>query len=133
MRPQPRVEAGRAAIAAGVLCGIDVSDGLAQDLGHVCEASNVGAEVMLDSLPVDASLVAAYPGDAIMIAATAGEDYELLLVGPDHVLARTSETLDAPLTIVGRILEAPARVRLLDASGGEVAIDRGGWDHLKQR
>jgi thiamine-monophosphate kinase len=133
MRPLPRTDAGRAAVMAGVRCAIDISDGLVQDLRHLCEASGVGAHVMLDSLPVDPSLTAAYPADARVTAATAGEDYELLLVAPDAVLAKTSAMLEVPLTIVGRIVEPPAHVRLLDASGREVATESAGWDHLKRQ
>ena len=80
MRPQPRVDAGASARSMrGSRCAIDISDGLVQDLGHVCEASGVGAEVRLERVPLDANLVAAYPDDAAMMALTGGEDYELLL------------------------------------------------------
>jgi thiamine-monophosphate kinase len=132
MRPVPRIDAGRAAVTANVRCGMDISDGLVQDLGHICAASSVGAEISFESVPVDPSLVAAYPEDARMMAATAGEDYELLLVAPGDVLARASAALQAPLTIVGRIVEGDPRVRLLDASGKDVAVEHAGWDHLKR-
>jgi thiamine-monophosphate kinase len=132
MRPQPRLDAGRAAIAAGIRCAIDVSDGLAQDLGHICEASRVPAELRLDRIPLDNDLAAAYPGDAVTMAVTGGEDYELLLVGAEDAIARASAALSAPLTVVGRIVTGPPRVRLLDASGAEVTLPASGWDHLKK-
>ncbi|MEX0750077.1 MAG: thiamine-phosphate kinase, partial [Dehalococcoidia bacterium] len=132
MRPRPRVDAGRAAVTAGVHCGMDISDGLVQDLGHICKASNAGADLAIDRVPIDPSLVAAYPDAARAIAATAGEDYELLLVARDDVLANVSTGLNAPLTIVGQIVEGDARVRVLDAAGKEVALDHAGFDHLKR-
>jgi thiamine monophosphate kinase len=46
-------------------CGIDISDGLVQDLAHLREASAVGAELRLDQVPVDHDLVATYPDQAI--------------------------------------------------------------------
>ena len=48
LRPQARIRAGQAALAAGVRCAIDVSDGLLQDLGHICRASGLGATVQHD-------------------------------------------------------------------------------------
>jgi thiamine-monophosphate kinase len=133
MRPVPRVDAGRAAVTAGARCGMDISDGLVQDLEHICAASSVGAEIAFESVPLDPSLVAAYPEDARMMAATAGEDYELLIVAPDDVLARASAAMRAPLTIIGRIVEGDFRVRVLDAAGKELALEQAGWDHLKSR
>jgi thiamine-monophosphate kinase len=127
MRPQPRIDIGQAAVNAGVRCGIDISDGLVQDIGHVCAASGVGAELRLDALPLDPALVAAYPADAAMMAATGGEDYELVLVGPEGAMA----ALGATLTIVGRVT-ASRGVRLLDADGAEIDVARAGWDHLRE-
>lgn len=82
-RPQPRVRLGliarRFASAA-----VDLSDGLGQDLGHLCAASRVGAEVALAQLPVSRALVRACGSReaAWEEAAAGGEDYELLLTVP---------------------------------------------------
>jgi thiamine-monophosphate kinase len=131
MRPQPRIDAGRAAIAAGIRCAIDISDGLVQDLGHVCTASAVGAELQLARIPLDPDLVATYPGDATALATTGGEDYELLLIGPEPAIAAVSGALALPLTVIGRIVEGEPRVRVLDANGAEITLVSSGWDHLK--
>jgi len=133
MRPRPRVSAGRAAVAAGVRCGIDVSDGLAQDLGHVCEASGLDAELWLHRLPVDADLVATYPEDALLMAATGGEDYELILVGPDDALKRAEAEAGTSLTIIGRMSAREAAkgvVRALNQRMQEVELGALGWDHF---
>lgn len=132
MRPHPRVDIGRLAVLAGIRCGIDISDGLVQDIGHICVASGVGAELQLDALPLDPALVAAYPDDAAMMAATGGEDYELALVGSESALGIVSGAPDSQLTIVGRIV-AGSGVRLLDASGEEVEVRQAGWDHLRAK
>jgi len=131
MRPQPRTDAGRAAIAAGIRCAIDISDGLVQDLGHICSASGVGAELRLDRVPLDADLVATYRDDASMMAAAGGEDYELLLVGAEDAIARASAALPVPLTVVGSIVAGGVRVRVLDAEGHDVPMMTSGWDHLQ--
>jgi thiamine-monophosphate kinase len=137
----PRFDAGDIAVRAGIRCGIDISDGLVQDLGHVCQASNVHADLYLERVPTHDELVLAYPQDAALMAATGGEDYELILVGSrgamelaDSALRRHLDLPDAEqLTIIGEITAGPANVRVLDASGDEVKFARGGWDHLKRR
>jgi thiamine-monophosphate kinase len=129
MRPRPRVDAGRAAVSAGAACAIDISDGLAQDLGHVCEASGLGAELWLPKVPLDDALVATFPDDAPTLAATGGEDYELIVVATEDVLRRAEVMLGTPLPIVGLMREG-AGVRVLDAAGREVRVQMRGWDHL---
>ena len=103
MRPQARVDAGRAAIEAGVRCAIDISDGLVQDLGHICNASGVGAELRLDRVPLDPDLVAEYGDDAVAMATTGGEDYEMIVIGAEDAIAKASEAFAGLFTVeIGR-------------------------------
>ena len=88
-------------------------------------------EVELARLPLDTALVELYAADARMLAATGGEDYELILVAPEDVLAATSAALGTPLAIIGRITDGRG-VRLLDENGREVDVSADGWDHLKR-
>lgn len=139
LRFWPRIDAGKIAVAAGIRCGIDISDGLVQDLGHVCEASTVGANLHLGKIPVDDNLRLAYRDDAAMMAATGGEDYELILVGGEDALEIAEQALRKQLvlpdseqiTIVGEITTGQSHVRLLDAAGDEIDVTHKGWDHLK--
>ncbi|MDP9237292.1 MAG: thiamine-phosphate kinase [Chloroflexota bacterium] len=130
MRPRPRVEAGHAAVAAGVRCAIDVSDGLAQDLGHICDASGVDAQIRVPRVPVDAATASRFPADALTMALTGGEDYELILVGSEARLRATEAALGAPITIIGQMVRGGGAVHLLDADGREVSVASDGWDHL---
>lgn len=132
MRPRPRVDAGIAAVQAGVRCGTDISDGLVQDLAHICAASGAGAEVVASRVPVDAALIAAYPEEAVTLALTGGEDYELILVGAEGALEKAGEGLPAPLTLIGRMAsDGQHRVRVVDDAGVELSIANAGFDHLR--
>jgi thiamine-monophosphate kinase len=131
LRPDPPVDLGRAAVAAGLRCAIDISDGLAQDLGHVCEMSGLGAIVHADRLPVSDHLRRAFPEEATALAAAGGEDYELLLTGPVEALDGLSRQAIAPLSVIGEMVAGgPRRPRFLDSQGREMALKVAGWDHF---
>ncbi len=129
-RPVPRVAAGRRAVAAGIRCGMDISDGLVQDAGHVARASTVSLEIEARSIPLSPQLRSAFPDEAVDLALTGGEDYQLLLCGPRDTIERLIvEGLD--LTIIGRVSGDAAGVRVTDAAGVERAYPAGGWDHFR--
>lgn len=133
LRPNARVEAGVAAVTAGIRCAIDVSDGLLQDLGHVCRASRLGAVVRRDKLPIDPALSELFePEEALHYAVAGGEDYELLLAGSREQITELSRHVDLQVTIIGEMVsDAECQARLLDESGGEIEIPATGWDHLR--
>jgi thiamine-monophosphate kinase len=131
--PEPRVELGPrlAGIAHAML---DVSDGLVADLGHICEASQVGACVMLAELPLSpaARQIAAGTPDLPLRLATAGDDYELLFTAPpeaSETILRLAAELRLPLTAIGTI-EPGAAVRLVDAEGKLVPVAAAGYRHF---
>jgi thiamine-monophosphate kinase len=131
--PEPRVELGPrlAGIAHAML---DVSDGLVADLGHICEASQVGACVALADLPLSpaARQIAAGTPDLPLRLATAGDDYELLFTAPpeaSETILRLSTELRLPLTAIGEI-EPGAAVGLVDAAGKVVPVAAAGYRHF---
>jgi thiamine-monophosphate kinase len=129
----PPLELAQEAARTGIECGIDVSDGLIQDLGHICQRSDLGAIVETDSLPLSDDLRSAYPEDALALACSGGEDYELLMTGTEEAIERLREDAAVSITVIGRMVEADEHIpRLLDASGSEIALPSGGWDHLRQ-
>ncbi len=131
LRPHPPLEVAQEAARLGIMCAIDISDGLMQDLGHVCEMSGLGAMVRADALPLSEDLRSAYPEDALALAC-GGEDYELLFTGDEETVERVGEAISASLTVIGRMAESGEhKPKLLDAAGDEMAMAGAGWDHLR--
>ena len=128
-----RLAAGRL-LAPLARAMIDVSDGLVQDLGHVCRASGMAAEIDATSIPLATSCRRALGGGATAFAATAGEDYELLLTASARRrarLVRLAPRLGCRLTRIGRIVPGRPAVHLLGAHGQPLALRRGGFDHFR--
>lgn len=131
-RPTPRVRLGMSlrGIATAM---IDISDGLAADLGHILEASGVGAELRLPSLPLSPSVAAAVTeaGDW-SIPLASGDDYELCFCIPpqrlDHCVA-LAESVGCALTRIGWIGEARGLI-CLDQDDRPIELARLGFDHF---
>lgn len=127
-RPEPRVAWGRA-LRGLASAAIDVSDGLAADLGHVLKASGVGATLRLDALPVSESLCRALGvEEARRLALTAGDDYELCFTAPAAHAAAIA-ALPFPCTPIGHIEPAPG-LRVLDGQGRPIRLASAGFDHF---
>lgn len=134
-RPHARVQLGHDAVRAGIACGMDVSDGLMQDLGHIARSSGVGIEIAAAAIPVEPAAVQLLGAErALDLALGGGEDFELVLTGPADVLKRLDRTAEGgtPVSLVGRVVEDhPGEVIVWTDDGEPYEPTRRGWDQLR--
>ena len=127
--PRPRL-----GLALGGLAGasMDVSDGLLQDLSHICRHSSLAAEVALASVPLSAPAREAGP-DWLPVILNGGDDYEVLLTAPvarAGDLAAAASRAGIPLTRIGKMVAGNSEVRVLDAAGKPLSLKSAGWSHF---
>lgn len=128
-RPMPRIDAGQHLVVAGVSCAMDISDGLLADLAKLGRASGVGVRVEAERVPVAPALAAQGWPDALELALTGGEDYELVFAASHRLVGHVLEEVAG--AIIGEVTaDDPGSVRVVDAEGAELSFDSGGWDHL---
>ncbi|MFO1153483.1 MAG: thiamine-phosphate kinase [Rhodospirillales bacterium] len=141
-RPTPRLALGGRLVGLA-LAAADVSDGLIADLGHICEASGVSAELDLDRLPLSPAAAAVIEGERSRLVdlATGGDDYELVFTAPPtaaDAIAAAAAAASVAVTAVGRITEpaensstvikkSPVKVV---ANGRIISVPRGGYAHF---
>ncbi|MDA1001185.1 MAG: thiamine-phosphate kinase [bacterium] len=138
LRPQPRVEEGRAIAKLRLAHSMmDLSDGLVGDLGHLCKASGVGALIWENALPISGHMLDLATISRIRPADWAlhgGEDYELLLTAPvEHVSElqkAVREGAGAHLTPIGEVLP-PGEGILLKKGETTVPLEAKTWDHFR--
>jgi thiamine-monophosphate kinase len=129
--PSPRVALGRKLSERQLATAmLDISDGLLADLGHILDASGVGAELELDKLPLSQSFQNRLKHDPNLIdfALAGGEDYELVFTSVLKDLAKQPDLTPA-VTRIGMICREPG-IRLRLADGELYQCQRGGFDHF---
>ena len=131
--PKPRLSLGLRLRNLAHAC-LDISDGLVADLGHMCEASKVGAEIFADGIPVSAAGRRAIAAGRATIGEmlTAGDDYELILAvaaKDERRLARAVERAGVKVTKIGHITRGKG-VIVRDARGVALEFARPGYAHF---
>ena len=129
--PQPRISLGSALVKLATSC-IDLSDGLAADLGHILEQSSVGAELELERLPVPAGLENLADEQRWRLQLAGGDDYELCFTIPPGragELDQLSESCGIALTPIGTIVGRPG-LTLITGDGGRFELASEGFRHF---
>jgi len=138
--PRPKLTLG-AALRNIATAAIDVSDGLLADLGHILEASSVGASVERTRVPVSAALTRLKGRKARNYALNSGDDYELCATISEAKWAEATVSLKQQLTVIGVV--EPARGLRLDGAAvvlnsdvsesGMSGSEAGGFDHFRRK
>jgi len=133
-RPEPRLTEGRFLISCGVQTGMDISDGLVSDLGHICKASRTGALIRTAQLPIRQEVISVFGADSLEMALSGGEDYQLLFTAKPEIMEQVMRLSKYPVAVIGRILEEnPGQIILEDREGRRFPPQKSGWDHFKKR
>ncbi|MDM7924065.1 MAG: AIR synthase-related protein, partial [Pyrinomonadaceae bacterium] len=129
LTPWPRIDDGRILGEAGISAMIDLSDGLSSDLGHICDSSGVGAEILAEAIPFDNHLDSSSTSyrKRLDLALNGGEDFELLFtadakkISPDKL---------AGFTCIGEVTANAGIIELID---GEKRTDLRprGYQHFR--
>ncbi len=126
-RPEPRLKQGMDLVGVASAM-IDISDGLFADLSHVLCASNKGAAVFLEKIPLSATNEIEH----ILAAANAGDDYELCFTIPAEkkiVLEQLSKKWDCPITQIGKIEQHPGLRCFMHDIPVDITVK--GYDHFQ--
>lgn len=108
---------------------IDISDGLASEILHLCTQSNVGCNLFEEKIPLDGMTAARaheFKMDPTICALSGGEDYELLFTIPQSDYDKVKNHPD--FTVIGHITDKASGVNMVTRSGSSVQLTAQGWD-----
>ncbi len=133
--PISRVSTARGLAASRIpKAMLDLSDGLAGDIRHLCQASAVGAVIYQSELPISRqarAIARALAVSPVSLALSGGEDYELLMaLSADDVVRAREVAGEVPLTVIGEVTSAEGHVTLVTDSGEHAELPPGGWTHF---
>ena len=120
LRPEARIDLGLR-LKGVASAAIDISDGLLQDLKHICVASGVGAQIELDDIPTS------FNTNPSITEINAGDDYEICFTSSsenESILKEISEELEIKISLIGKTNDSKA-IRVFDKEGNNVPIGSG--------
>ena len=130
LEPQSRLDLARKLVKVGINSMIDVSDGVASEVKHICEASNVGAVIYADKIPISKNTVAdskKIKKDSLDFALYGGEDFELVFTADKN---KIGELKKYDVTVIGEIVDKKNGVKLIK-DGKKINMESG-FDHFRR-
>lgn len=135
LTPEPKLALGREIGCLGLASSmIDISDGLSTDLWHILDESNVGARIKAESIPIDQSTISIAQDrgiDAVELALSSGEEYELLFtVGPANIerVQQLAQSIGESVTEIGFVVDSGGFQ--LERDNSVSAVEPGGYQHV---
>jgi thiamine-monophosphate kinase len=130
LKPELPVKALESMKAAGIkpTSMIDVSDGLASDLIHICKSSDTGCRIYSEKIPVDyetGKLADEFNIDPVTPALNGGEDYEILFTVPIDAFEKISKIDD--IKVIGHMTSPESGYILVGSGGTEITLSAQGW------
>ncbi|NKD84827.1 thiamine-phosphate kinase [Haematospirillum jordaniae] len=127
--PRPRLSVP-AALSGGIRAAMDISDGLVQDLGHMCQLSGLRADIALADIPLSGPVHCCVTSNSSLYEAVmaGGDDYELLMA-IDPAFDLPSEVDGVPLSVIGRFTEGNG-CHVMGISGGTWQPKKTGFKHF---
>lgn len=111
---------------------IDISDGLASEILHVCTGSELGCTIYEEKIPLDPTTINAateFSIDPTTCALNGGEDYELLFTVDQNDYEKIKDVMG--LSVIGHMTGKDTGINLISGSGSSVPIKAQGWDALR--
>jgi thiamine-monophosphate kinase len=135
LKPEARIDVIRFLKELNVVPSamIDISDGLASEIMHLCKASNVGCRVYDEKLPIDGktSMTAIeFNLDPVTCALNGGEDYELLFTLKQDDFDKIKG--NPHMTVIGHVTDQTDGMYYVDKNGAVIELRAQGWDHFKK-
>jgi thiamine-monophosphate kinase len=136
LKPEARTDLRSRLLEAGIkpTAMIDISDGLASEILHICHQSKKGCQVFEDKIPIDVATISAAENfniDPSIAALNGGEDYELLFTIPLSDFEKIKAFAD--ISVIGHISDAASGCNLVSRSGQSVPLNAQGWDALLKK
>ncbi|MEN9914152.1 MAG: hypothetical protein RL528_897 [Bacteroidota bacterium] len=133
LKPEARVDVIRFLKELGVQATsmIDISDGLASEILHICKASKVGCHLYDEKIPIDTktSMTAIeFNMDPTTCALNGGEDYELLFTIKQEDFEKIKG--NPHMTVIGHITDEKEGIYLVDKNGSALTLKAQGWKHF---
>ncbi len=140
LQPQPRIREACILMEEGPPSAmIDISDGLASEIHHICESSGVGAEINQLMFPVNQETkktAQIMQRNLLDWALYGGEDYELLVTLPENKMLAVKEKLYAlgvAFTLIGFVTDKSKGIKLMGDNGSAVNLEKKGYDHFSDQ
>jgi len=138
LTPQPRITEARFLVDNfPIHAMIDVSDGLASEINHICNQSDVGAVLSADEIPIDSATQETadfFKDKALDYALNGGEDLELLFTAPEQVAdalqKKFREKFGFECAMIGTVKEQAVGIVLEDTDGKQVPVLAKGYEHF---